>query len=86
MPKSKPLDEILDNWKKFTRPQDGQRFQHYKGGVYEVVATGFIENSELPCVIYRSLEKNIVWVRTAENFLESIEDNGVTKPRFKPLA
>ncbi|HMI09156.1 MAG TPA: DUF1653 domain-containing protein [Candidatus Saccharimonadales bacterium] len=86
MPKSKPLEEILDNWKEFARPRNGQRFQHYKGGIYEVVATGFIENSELPCVVYRSLKKNIVWVRTAEDFLELIEDNGVTKPRFKPLA
>lgn len=85
MPKPKPLEEILDSWNKFTRPKDGQRFQHYKGGVYEVIATGFMENSELPCVVYRSLQKNIVWVRTAENFLESIEDNGVIKQRFKPL-
>lgn len=85
MSKSKPIEEMLDSWKDFTRPVDGQRFQHYKGGLYEIVATGFIENSELPCVVYRSLKKNIVWVRTAENFLESVEENDVTKPRFKPL-
>ena len=85
MPKSKSIEEILDGWKKFTRPKDGQRFQHYKGGLYEVVTTGFIENSELPCVVYRSLEKNIVWVRTAENFFESVNDNNNTVPRFKQL-
>ncbi len=85
MPKSKSIEEILDGWKKFARPKDGQRFQHYKGGLYEVVTTGFIENSELPCVVYRSLEKNIVWVRTAENFFESVNDNDNTVPRFKQL-
>lgn len=85
MSKSKPLEEILDSWKEFARPKDGQRFLHYKGGTYEVVATGFIENTELPCVVYRSLEKNIVWVRTAENFFELVDDNGVEKPRFEEL-
>ena len=67
------------------RPQDGQLFRHYKGGMYEIVATGFLEDSEAPCVIYRSLEKRIVWVRTAKNFLENIEHDGVLQPRFAPI-
>lgn len=66
-------------------PEDGQIFQHYKGGKYVIVATGFLEDSEAPCVIYRSLLKDIVWVRTAENFLEKVECKGSTQPRFKPI-
>ena len=83
MSKRKTIDEIEAGWDGLKRPLDGQIFQHYKGGEYEIVATGFLEDSEAPCVIYRSLLKNIVWVRTAKNFLESVEHEGKTQPRFK---
>lgn len=82
MTKQKPLGEILAGWDGFVRPKNGQIFRHYKGGDYEIVATGFLEDAEAPCVVYRSLLKNIVWVRTAKNFLENIEYNGKVQPRF----
>lgn len=85
MSKQKPIDKILASWNDFERPRDGQRYRHYKGGEYEIVATGFLEDSEAPCVVYRSLEKNIVWVRTAKNFLEQIEFQGKNLQRFTPL-
>jgi hypothetical protein len=31
------------------------------------------------------LLKNIVWVRTAKNFLENVEHEGKMQPRFKPV-
>ena len=83
MSKSKPLEEIQSQWDLFDRPKDGQKYLHYKGGEYEIVATGFLEDSETPCVVYRSFEKDIVWVRTAKNFLEDIEHDGHTVPRFR---
>ena len=82
MSKQKPIEEILAGWDVFDRPTNGDHYRHYKGGEYEIVATGFLEDTETPCVIYRSLEKNIVWVRTAKNFLETVEYKGVTIPRF----
>lgn len=82
MSKQNSLDEIVSRWNSFDRPQTGSTYTHYKGGQYEIVATGFLEDSETPCVVYRSLEKNIVWVRTAKNFLEIIEYNGANVPRF----
>lgn len=85
MSKAKSIEKIEAGWKTFKRPKDGQLFRHYKGGEYEIVATGFLEDSEAPCVIYRSLEKKIVWVRTAKNFLEEVEYGGVAKPRFTPV-
>lgn len=85
MAKQKSLDAIKAGWDGFTRPLEGQVFQHYKGGKYEIVATGFFEDTEAPCVVYRSLEKNIVWVRTARNFLENIEHDGAIQPRFAPV-
>lgn len=83
MSKQKNIDEIQAGWNDFKRPENGQIFQHYKGGEYEIVTTGFLEDSESPCVVYRSLLKNIVWVRTAKNFLEEIEHDGKRRPRFQ---
>lgn len=83
MTKQKSIEEIKAGWDNLERPQDGQIFQHFRGGTYVIVATGFLEDTEAPCVVYRSLGKNIVWVRTAKNFLESIEHNGVVQPRFR---
>lgn len=83
MSKQKAIEEILAGWDDLERPRDGQIFQHYKGGKYVIVATGFLEDSESPCVVYRSLDKDIVWVRTAKNFLEDVEHAGVIQPRFK---
>lgn len=85
MSKAKSIEEILSEWDAFERPEDGTKYRHYKGGEYEIVATGFLEDSEAPCVIYRSIEKNIIWVRTAKNFLESVESGGQTLPRFSKL-
>ena len=82
MTNQKSLDEIEAGWDGLIRPKNGQIFQHYKGGKYEIVATGYLEDTETPCVIYRSLLKNIVWVRTAKNFLEDVESNGILNPRF----
>lgn len=83
MSKQKSIEDIKAGWNGFNRPKAGQTFQHYKGGKYKIVATGYIEDSEAPCVIYCSLLKNIVWVRTAKNFLEDIEYNGKVQPRFR---
>lgn len=85
MTKQKSIEEIKAGWDGFERPKDGQKFRHYKGGEYVIVATGHLEDTEAPCVAYRSLEKDIVWVRTAKNFLENIEHDGVVQPRFKPV-
>ncbi|HVX58475.1 MAG TPA: DUF1653 domain-containing protein [Candidatus Saccharimonadales bacterium] len=85
MTKQKPIDEILAGWDGLERPKDGDKYQHYRGGTYEIVTTGFLEDTEAPCVVYRSLEKDIVWVRTAKNFLESVEHNGQTVPRFSKI-
>lgn len=82
MSKSKSLEEIASQWSQYDRPEDGDVFVHYKGGTYEIVATGFLEDSEAPCVMYRSFEKNIVWVRTAKNFFEDIEYCGKIQKRF----
>lgn len=86
MSKLRSTKEILQQWEGLERPEDGSIYRHYKGGRYEIIATGFMEDSESPCVVYRSLEKEIVWVRTAKNFLETIEYEGRQVRRFAPLS
>ena len=85
MTKQKSITEILAGWDGLDRPKSGQIFQHYKGGKYEIIATGFLEDTEAPCVIYRSVEKDIVWVRTAKNFSEPVEHSGIIQPRFRRI-
>lgn len=85
MTKHKSLQQIEDGWIGFDRPKDGHIYRHYKGGEYVIVATGFLEDTEAPCVIYRSRELNLVWVRTAKNFLETVEHQGKVQPRFARL-
>ena len=82
MSKHKSTEEILAGWDGFDSPKNGDIYIHYKGGRYEIVATGFLEDTEAPCVVYRSLQRKTVWVRTAKNFLEDVEHNGQIVPRF----
>lgn len=85
MSKRLSIEEIQAGWDDFERPVDGDIYEHYKGGRYKIVATGFLEDSEVPCVAYKSLEKDIVWVRTAKNFLEKIEYKSESVPRFTKI-
>lgn len=82
MSNHKSKDELDTGWDGFDRPEDGRIYQHYKGGKYEIVASGYLEDSETPCVVYRSLADGNTWVRTAKNFLESIEVDGTSMTRF----
>ena len=64
-------------------PTPPGRYRHYKGGEYEVL--GAVRHSETlePLVLYRALygERGL-WVRPHAMFFESIEVDGVMRPRF----
>lgn len=64
-------------------PTPTGRYRHYKGGEYEVL--GVVRHSETlePLVLYRALYgEQGLWVRPHAMFFESIEVDGVRKPRF----
>ena len=67
------------------------RYQHYKGGLYEVVGVARHSESLEPLVVYRPLSPNAdgtdsgLWVRPHAMFFESITIDGVHQPRFAPL-
>lgn len=58
-------------------------YRHYKGGLYEVLAT--VRHSETlePMTLYRALygERGL-WVRPAAMFRETVVIDGVEQPRF----
>lgn len=65
-------------------------YRHYKGGLYEVIENGYLEETGEDAVIYRSKETGKVWVRTNANWRESVEtcdENGIysEEPRFTYL-
>jgi HTH-type transcriptional regulator/antitoxin HipB len=63
------------------------RYRHYKGGEYEVLDV--VRHSETlePMVLYRALygERGL-WVRPHAMFFESVEVDGVRRPRFAPVS
>lgn len=64
----------------------GDRFRHYRGGLYEVVVCAIHEDTLEPLIVYRSLEKGTIWVRTLANWQESVAVDGQTVARFTRLS
>ena len=59
-----------------TKISIGSKYCHYKNPDqhYEIIAVGMLESEEKPCVVYKALyEKEIIWVRDIDNFLEEID-------------
>ena len=69
----KELDRVRRNVKV------GSYYAHYKHPGekhYVIIEVGFYESNEEACVVYKSLEWGLVWIRTLENFLEKVEVQG----------
>ncbi len=67
-----------------TWPKAGEVWQHYKGGLYSIVAVAVHESELVPLVVYRSQEKGFVWARPVSVFMDTFFDaDGVKKPRFE---
>ena len=66
-------------------PQPGQVYQHYKGGIYSIIARALREDTLEPVVVYHSNAKGVSWERTVANFTEPVEFGGRTVPRFTQL-
>lgn len=64
------------NWAEINREdfkgvEQGQKYRHYRGNIYEVLFTGYNEDDMALVVIYRKVSGvGPVWVRTLENFIE----------------
>lgn len=65
----------------------GEKYAHYKHPEkpYVVLHLGLLEATEEVCVMYQDVESGVVWVRTLEKFLDTVEWNDKKVPRFVKL-
>lgn len=47
-----------------------ERYEHRKGGTYQVLGRGFIEADKTPAVVYRSEKDGTIWVRPEAEFFD----------------
>lgn len=59
------------------------RYQHYKGQFYQVLDTATHSEDDTLYVVYRPLYgEGKLWVRPFDMFVESVNSNGKSVPRF----
>lgn len=62
------------------------KYRHYKGNEYEVVGVARHSEDESELVVYRPMYGDRgLWVRPLDMFIETVEVEGVIKPRFEYL-
>jgi hypothetical protein len=62
------------------------RYQHFKGGCYEVLGVARHSETHEELVVYRPLYgAGGLWVRPRRMFLEQVTVDGVAVPRFRRL-
>jgi len=62
------------------------RYRHFKGGEYQVIDTATHSETDEDMVVYRPLYgEGKLWVRPLHLFLEQVEKDGQTIPRFSLL-
>jgi thiamine pyrophosphokinase len=63
--------------------QLGSIYQHYKGGLYEILQLATCEKTAVQMVVYQNTETKEIWVRPLEEFLQPV--NNQQQSRFKLL-
>ena len=59
------------------------RYRHFKGGEYQVIDIARHSETEEDMVVYRPLYgAGKLWVRPLHMFIEPVEKDGETMPRF----
>ncbi|MDB6061690.1 MAG: hypothetical protein JWM78_1793 [Verrucomicrobiaceae bacterium] len=62
------------------------RYRHFKGNLYEVIATAKHSETQDDYVVYRALYgEHGLWVRPLAMFIEQVQRDGKTFPRFEFL-
>jgi len=62
----------------------GSLYEHYKGHRYNILGVARHSETLEELVVYQALYgEGSIWVRPLAMFLENIEINGQSKPRFK---
>jgi len=75
-----PEDSETDNW------PDAGVWQHFKGGVYEVLGYAHMRGTLEGLVVYRALHgESEVWLRPVVQWSEELKREGYSGPRFRKL-
>lgn len=51
----------------------GGIYQHFKGGIYQVLDIAKDSETSLDVVIYKNLDNNSLWVRNKDMFLSEVD-------------
>jgi hypothetical protein len=61
-------------------------YEHYKGGLYDVLAVARDSADLTEYVVYRALYgDHLTWIRPVSEFCEAIEIHGKIVPRFRRI-
>jgi len=71
--------------KRMQYPMPGERWQHYKGGVYEVITLANHSETQEALVIYKSIPFGSVYARPLSMWQENCEIEGAEFPRFQKI-
>jgi hypothetical protein len=71
--------------KRILYPMPGERWQHYKGGVYEIITLANHSETQEAMVIYKSIPFGSVYARPLSMWQDVCEIDGVEFPRFQKL-
>jgi hypothetical protein len=67
-------------------PMPGERWQHYKGGIYEIITLANHSETQEAMVIYKSIPFGSVYARPLTMWQEICETEGGPAPRFALLS
>ena len=67
-----------------TTPSPVRWYQHYKGGVYQLLHLGTHSETGERMVVYQN-KAGDVWIRPKTMFFENVEVDGETVRRFAPI-
>jgi hypothetical protein len=61
-------------------------YRHYKGNLYEIIGEAKHTETEEEMIVYRAqYGDGALWVRPKAMFFETVEIDGVARPRFEKV-
>ena len=86
----KTQEQLLNELKRLNKKiKVGDKFYHFKypDQFYTIVAVGFIESTEEPCITYQAeYGDKITWVRTENEFFAKVTlEDGTIVDRFSKI-
>ena len=70
---------------KMVYPMPGERWQHYKGGIYEVITLANHSESKEALVVYQSIPFGSIYARPLSMWHEPCNTAEGSQPRFTRL-